>query len=61
MKKLFGIFAGLVMFFAPIYAWIVNFKGLGTAAWAFLKGGAMWVVMLAGLAILAVGFSSLKD
>ena len=61
MKKLFGIFAGLLLFFAPIYAWIVNFKGLGDAAWNFFKGGVVWVMILVGLAVLVVGFSSLKD
>lgn len=61
MKKLLGIFSGLVVFFAPIYAWIINFKGLGDAAWNFFKGGAVWAMILIGIAILAIGFGSLKD
>ncbi|MCK4996847.1 hypothetical protein KAS08_00960 [Candidatus Pacearchaeota archaeon] len=61
MNKFVGILVGLVVLLSPVYAWIINFKGFGDAALVFLKGGLMWVMLLAGLVSLVVGFTSLKE
>lgn len=61
MNKFVGILVGLVALLAPVYAWIINFKGLGDAAMVFLKGGLMWIMLLVGLVSLVVGFTSLKE
>lgn len=50
-----------MLLLAPIYAWIVDFAGFGTAALTFLKGGLVWVALLVGLVSLVVGFTSLKE
>jgi hypothetical protein len=61
MNKFVGILVGLVALLAPVYAWIINFRGFGDAALIFLKGGLVWVMLLAGLVSLVVGFTSLKE
>lgn len=61
MKKLLQILAGLIFLAGPIYAWGINWHGLGFATWTFLKGGAMWMAMLIGLVLLVLGVSNLKD
>ena len=61
MNKFIIILIGLICLMAPIYAWIVNFAGFGSAALAFLKGGAVWVLILIGIGALVAGFSSLKE
>ncbi len=61
MNKFIGILIGLIFLIVPIYAWIVNFAGFGTAALLFLKGGIMWLLLLVGAVSLLIGLSSLKD
>ena len=61
MNKFIGILIGLIFLIVPIYAWIVNFAGFGTAALLFLKGGIMWLLLLVGEISLLVGLTSLKD
>ena len=61
MNKFIGIILGLVCLSASIYAWIVNFAGVGTAALTFLKGGLMWMLILVGAVSLIVGLASLKE
>jgi len=61
MNKLLTILIGLILLIVPIYAWIVNFAGFGTAALSFLQGGVMWILLLIGAVSLVVGLSSLKD
>ena len=61
MNKILTIIIGLILFLAPIYAWIIDFAGFGTAALTFLQGGIVWLLILIGLAMILVGFSSLKD
>jgi len=61
MNKLLGILVGLILFLAPLYAWITNFWNAGDAALIFLKGGLVWVLLLVGLLTLIVSLSSLKN
>jgi len=61
MNKYLQILIGLVFLLAPIYAWIVDFAGLGTAALAFLKGGVIWMFLGIGILSLTMGISELKD
>ncbi|MCD4771197.1 hypothetical protein K8R30_02140 [archaeon] len=61
MNKYLQILIGLVFLLAPIYAWIVDFAGLGTAALTFLKGGVIWILLGMGTAFLVMGISELKD
>ena len=61
MAKGVGIITGLVFLIVPIYAWIINFWGLGDAALEFLKGGVMWLLLLIGALSLLVGLSDLKS
>ncbi len=61
MKKIAGILLGLVFLLVPIYAWIVDYAGFGTAALTFLKGGLMWFVLMVGAVSLLAGLNSLKN
>ena len=61
MKKIFGILLGLIFLSVPIYAWIMDIAGFGTAALIFLKGGLIWFVLLVGAVSLLVGLNSLKN
>jgi hypothetical protein len=61
MNKLIVILIGLVFLVAPIYVWIMDFAGFGTAALTFLKGGIVWISLLIGAVSLLIGLSSLKD
>lgn len=61
MNKFIGILIGLGFLIAPIYAWILDFAGLGTAALMFLKGGLVWLFLGMGVVLLLVGIMGLKD
>jgi len=61
MNKFGGIILGLILLLAPLYAWITNFWGVGVAAEVLFKGGLTWVLMIAGILILVMSLSSLKD
>ncbi|MBU3923326.1 MAG: hypothetical protein KJ592_00245 [Nanoarchaeota archaeon] len=61
MNKYLTILIGLVFLLTPIYVWIVNFAGFGTATLDFLIGGIMWLLILIGAVSLLIGLSSLKD
>ncbi|MFH1238211.1 MAG: hypothetical protein ABIH79_03030 [archaeon] len=61
MNKFIGIMTGLVFLIVPIYAWIVNFAGFGTAAIYFLKGGLIWILILIGTVSLVIGLNSLIE
>lgn len=61
MNKYITILIGLIFLLVPIYAWIVNFAGFGTAALSFLQGGIIWLLILIGAVSLLIGLSSLKD
>lgn len=61
MNKWIQIIFGLILLIAGVLAWILNFAGFGAAALSFLKGGIMWVVLFAGLTLVILGISSLRD
>ena len=61
MNKYLEILIGLVFLLVPIYAWIINWANFGTAATLVLKGGLMWVLLMVGIAFLAIGINDLKD
>lgn len=61
MNKLLTILIGLILLIVPIYAWIMNTAGFGTAALTFLQGGIVWLLLLIGAVTLMIGLSSLKD
>ena len=65
MNKWLEILLGLILVVAAI---LVAFNSLdwgawnfGTAAWEFLKGGAVWAVIGLGFLFLLLGISDLKD
>ncbi len=61
MNSILEILFGLILLLVPIYLWIVNFWGMGTAALTFLKGGLIWFVIMIGILFLMIGISDLKD
>jgi hypothetical protein len=50
--------AVLVGWYSPQWGDFWNFKH---AAWEFLKGGAIWFVVMIGLLFIMLGISDLKD
>jgi hypothetical protein len=60
MNKFLELLVGLVFLLVPIYAWIVNFWGVGSAALVFFKGGLVWLLILIGLVFLLIGISDFK-
>lgn len=66
MNKWLEILIGLVLVIASILVWALspnwgNFWNFGTAAWEFLKGGAIWLVIMMGVLFLMLGISDLKE
>ena len=61
MNKWLELLLGLILVVAPIYAWGMNYWGMGTAALEVLKGGIVWAVLLVGLLFILLGISDLKD
>ncbi|MCR4284626.1 MAG: hypothetical protein NUV97_01115 [archaeon] len=61
MNKFIGIIFGLILFLAPISAWIVNIWGVGDAASVFFKGGLVWMLIILGAILLVMSLSSLKE
>ena len=61
MNKYLEILIGLVLLLAPIYAWIINWADIGTAATLFLKGGLVWLLLGIGAMFLIIGLSDLRD
>ena len=61
MNKWLELLIGLILLVVGVYAWGTNLAGFGAAALNFLKGGIMWVVLLAGFAFVALGISDLKE
>ena len=60
MNKLLEILIGLVLLLVPIYAWIVNWGGLGSAALVVFKGLIVWILIFVGLLFLALGINDLR-
>lgn len=61
MNKFAEIIIGLILLVAPLYAWIVNFRGFGDAALMVFKGGLVWGLMLIGILFLILGLSDLRE
>lgn len=61
MNKWTELLLGLILVIASVYAWGMNYLGIGTAALEFLKGGIVWFVIMIGLLFLMLGISDLKE
>ncbi len=61
MNKLLQILIGLIVFIVPIYAWVVNYAGFGTAATELLKGAILLGALFIGMIVLLTGFLGLKE
>jgi len=61
MNKWLELLVGLVLVIAGVYAWGVNYLGLGSAAITFFKGGLVWLVLLIGALFVMFGINDLKE
>ena len=61
MNKWFEILLGLILLVGAIYVWGMNSLGFGAAALEFLKGGAVWLVIMIGVLFLMLGITDLKE
>jgi len=66
MNKWLELFIGLILVIAVVLVWGFSlqwesFWNFGSAAWEFLKGGLMWLVLLMGFILIVLGISNLKD
>ncbi len=61
MNKWIEILLGLIFLNGAIFVWWSKFGGFGEAALSFLKGGAVWMVILIGFVLIMLGISDLKD
>ena len=65
MNKWAELFFGLILVIAAILVtWFSGewgFWNFRHAAWEFLKGGAVWFVIMIGLLFIMLGISDLKD
>ena len=66
MNKWLELLIGLILVVAAILVWGFSlqwssFWNFGSAAWEFLKGGLMWVVLLIGFLLIVLGISNIKD
>ncbi|MFA5061321.1 MAG: hypothetical protein WC494_03330 [Candidatus Pacearchaeota archaeon] len=61
MNKFLELLIGLIFLLVPIYAWIVNFWGVGDSALVFFKGGLVWMLILIGVVFILIGISDLKN
>lgn len=61
MNKFLELLVGLIFLLVPIYAWIVNFWGVGDSAVFFFKGGLVWVLILIGIVFILLGISDFRE
>jgi hypothetical protein len=61
MNKWLELLIGLILLVVGASTWVINFAGFGAAALTFLKGGIMWVILLAGFLLIILGISDLKE
>jgi hypothetical protein len=61
MNKWLLILMGLLFLVVPVYLWIINFWGLGVAAFEFFKGGLVWFLVFIGLMLILIGIIDLMD
>ncbi len=64
MNKWMELLIGLIFVIVPIVVWGLTmgsgFWDFGTAAWEFLKGGAVWFFIMIGVLFILLGISDLK-
>ena len=65
MNKWAEIILGLILIVVAVLIWTYtlqyDFWDFGTAAWEFLKGGIVWLIILIGLLFLLLGISELRE
>jgi len=65
MNKWMELLLGLVLVVVAVLLWAFTigngFWDFGNAAWEFLKGGIVWMIILVGLLFLMLGISDLKE
>tara|TARA_Y100000310_G_C20483138_1_gene715648 strand:- start:80 stop:277 length:198 start_codon:yes stop_codon:yes gene_type:complete len=65
MNKWVEILFGLILILVAVLVWGYSYSwgawNFGTAAWEFLKGGVVWLVIMVGLLFLMLGISDLKE
>jgi hypothetical protein len=66
MNKWTELLFGLLLLNGAILVWAASmnwgdFWNFGNAAWEFLKGGAIWMVIMIGLVFIMLGISDLRE
>ncbi len=66
MNKWTEILTGLILVSVSIFVWGYSqnwgeFWNFGKPAWEFLKGGAVWFVLMIGILFILLGISELKE
>lgn len=65
MNKWLEILLGLILIIVAVLIWAytlgMGFWDFGAAAWEFLKGGIVWLIILLGLLFLMLGISDLRE
>lgn len=66
MNKWVEILIGLILVNLSIYLWVASsdwgaFWNFGSAAWTLLKGGFLWVLIIAGILFVILGITDLKE
>jgi len=61
MNKWLQILVGLIVLLGGIFVWGMDYFSFGTDALALLKGGLMWIVLLAGLLLVILGINNLRE
>ena len=67
MNKWAEILIGLILIIIAVLLWSLTYNigagfwDFGTAAWEFLKGGIVWLIILIGLLLLLLGLSDLRE
>ena len=65
MNKWLEILLGLILIIVAVLIWAytlgLGFWDFGAAAWEFLKGGIVWLIILLGLLFLMLGISDLRE
>jgi len=65
MNKWLEIILGLILIIVAVLIWAytlgLGFWDFGAAAWEFLKGGIVWLIIILGLLFLMLGISDLRE
>ena len=65
MNKWLEIVLGLILIIIAVLIWAftlgLGFWDFGSAAWEFLKGGIVWLIIILGLLFLMLGISDLRE